>query len=60
MTGSPKPKRDALERLQNAFVHLEFSEGEADRMTVEAVRETRRAHLEMDLPTVAQPEGNDA
>jgi hypothetical protein len=60
MTESPKPKRDALERLQNAFAHLEFSEDEADRMAVEAVRETRRAHLETDLPTVAQPEGNDA
>jgi hypothetical protein len=60
MTKSPKPKRNALERLQNAFAHLELSEGEADQMAVEAMRETRRAHLEMDLPTVAQLEGNDA
>ena len=60
MTGSPKPKPDALECLQNAFVHLELTEDEADRMAVEAVRETRCDHLETDLPTVAQPEANDA
>ena len=33
---------DALKRLQASFAHLEMTEDEADRLAVEAVRETRR------------------
>jgi hypothetical protein len=33
---------DALKRLQASFAHLQLGEDEADRLAVEAVRETRR------------------
>jgi hypothetical protein len=32
-----------LERLQNAFAHLELVESDADQLAVEVVRETRKA-----------------
>ena len=31
-----------LERLQNAFAHLELNEADADQLAVQAVRETRK------------------
>jgi hypothetical protein len=33
---------DALQQLQSSFAHLELSEDDADKLAVEAVRETRR------------------
>ena len=37
-----KPEMDsALERLQAAFSHLELDEAEAERLALEAVKETR-------------------
>ena len=36
------PGLDALARLRAAFAHLELGEDEADRLSLEIVRETRR------------------